>query len=147
MAISDNRIGKYKPSGGQLRDFIVGTGQVIYNQVLVGLTASGDLVPLIDNVTDTVALCVGVAVLSGGEITGDGSLTARVDIGGAEILVDHDTGSLTIANIGDSVLSGTDEGSVDDATGSGDDVPVGVIINVPSATTCWVKCRPYGTQS
>ena len=147
MAITANRIGKYRPSGGQLRDFVVGSGEVIYNQTLVGLNAAGFLVPMIDNVTDTVTILVGVAVLSGGEVTGDGTLSARVDAGGAEILVDHDTGSLAIANIGDDALSGSDEGSVDDATGSGDDVPIGKISEAPSASTCWVKCRPYGTQS
>lgn len=147
MAITANRHGVYRSSGGKLRDFVVFSGQTIFEGTLVALTADGDAFPLIDEgepATDPLALLIGVGVE---EVTGDGTLTVRVDIGGAEILVDHDTGSLTIANIGDEVFSGSDEGSVDDATGSQDDIPVGRIVEVPTASTCWVGLRPYPTQS
>lgn len=150
MTISANRVGKYRPSGKMLRDFVVYSGSVIYDHVLCALTVNGELYPLIDGgepATDPLALFVGVSVCPGGAVTGDGSVTCQVDIGGAEILVGHDTGSLAAANIGDSVYSGTDEGSVDDVTGSGDDIPVGVITEAASASTCWVKCRAYGIQS
>jgi len=145
MANATNaRNDSYKPSPGPFLDFEVEEDQVIVYGGLVSIAADGYLHNAQDTAND---VFVGVAVEdvnSTGDSAGDKKV--RVDIGGALVKVTHEDGSLTIANKGDAVVAELNNEVTSVLTGT-NDIPVGVIAAVVSATEVWVKCRPYGVAS
>lgn len=135
--------GKYRPSGGANRRMDMAAENIPYGAIVM-VNAAG----YVANATDT-ASCfnLGIALESVDNSGGAaGDLDILVDIGGAEVLCTHEDGSLTIANVGDAVVQELNNEVTSAGTGT-NDIPVGVIIEVPTATTVWVKMRPFGTLS
>lgn len=138
-----NIVGKYRSSGGPFVK-LAQAAELIPAGALVMINAAG----YVANATDTSGcFFCGVATEysdnSGGS-AGDKSIT--VDIGGASVLVTHEDGSLAAANVGDAVVQELNNEVTSAGTGT-NDIPVGIIESVPSATTCWVRCRPFGVAS
>lgn len=140
MANATNaRTDSYKPSGGPFLDFEVQEDEVIVYGGMVNLAADGYL----KNSSDTSGeIFVGIAVedVTGGSSAGDKS--CRVDIGGALVKATHEDGSLTIANKGDAVVAELNNEVTSAGTGT-NDIAVGKIAAVVSATEVWVKCNAY----
>ena len=144
MAASTVNIqGSYRPSAGPFRKLAQAAEDIPYG-ALVMINAAG----YVANCTDTTAtFFLGVAVEEVDNSAGAaGDTSILVDIGGAEVLVTHEDGSLTIANVGDAVVQELNNEVTSAGTGT-NDIVVGTIIQVPSATTCWVKTKPYGVVS
>lgn len=142
-AATTNIQGKYRPSAGPFRRLKMAAEDIPYG-ALVMINAAG----YVANCTDTAStFFLGVAVEEVDNSAGAaGDKDILVDIGGAEVLVTHEDGGLAIANVGDSVVQELNNEVTSAGTGT-NDIPVGVIIEVPTATTCWVKCRPFGVAS
>lgn len=141
MALSANKFDVYKTSERNLRrPFVVNSGSTIYRGAMVSVNAAGYLIPAFDTASTHFA---GVAL---DKVVGDGVKTCEVDIGGCMVKALHEDGSLTIANVGDSVVADTDEQVTSVGTGT-NDIPVGVIAEVVSATVVWVRCRGFGIIS
>lgn len=138
MALSANVQGNYRASSGKFRDFVVTSGDDIFFGAVVMIAAAGGLSPADDVASVLVA---GIAVE---EITGDGTLTCRVDIGGAEALITQTDGSQVASDIGDAQVVVSDNSSRDSG---GNNIPLGRITEAPSGSTVWVALYPYGTIS
>lgn len=138
MALSANAQGKYRASGGMLRDFLVTSGQTIYAGAVVMIAAAGGLSPAGDVASTFIA---GVALE---EVVGDGTVKCRVDCDGAEVLMTQTDGSQSAANIGDAQVSVSDNSC---AASGGQNIPLGRVTEAPSATTVWVKLYPIGVIS
>lgn len=142
-AATTNIVGKYRPSGGPFVT-MKQAAEKIPAGALVMVNAAGYAA----NATDT-ANCyfLGVATEFSDNSAGSaGDKSINVDVGGASVLVTHEDGSLAQANVGDSVVQELNN-EVTSAGTADQDIAVGVIESVPSATTCWVKCRPFGVAS
>jgi len=141
MADATNaRTNSYKPSGGPFQDFEVEEDQIIVYGGMVSLAADGYL----HNAQDTAGdIFAGVAV-EDVDTTGlsAGAKKVRVDIGGALVKATHEDGSLTIANKGDTVVAEHNNEVTSAGTGT-NDIAVGKIAEVVSATEVWVKCNPF----
>lgn len=142
MAASTVNIqGKYRPSGGQnLRSFSQAAEDIPYG-AMVMINAAG----FAANATDTTGtFFLGICVQESDNSAGSaGDVRCLVDVGGAEVLVTHEDGSLTIADVGAGVVQELNNEVTSAGTGT-NDIVVGTITEVPSGTTCWVKCKPYG---
>lgn len=142
-ALTDNVFDNYRPSGGMIKEFGVAV-DIIYRGALVVINAAGFLAPGSDTASEH---CAGVALdevdNSGGSA---GDETCRVDIGGAEIKVTHEQGSMTAANIGDAAKVQLDN-EVADAGTSTNDIHAGAISEIVSGTVVWVKLAGFGILS
>lgn len=138
MALSGSQ--QYVGSGKKW-SFPIAASTKIYAGALVALNADGYLI----RATDTAAtFFLGVATATVDNTSGnDGDLSVEVDIGGAMVLVTHTGGSLAAANKGDAVFADGDD-AVDTYANATNKKRVGTIIEAPSATTCWVKCKAFG---
>lgn len=142
VALADNVFENYRPSGGLIKDYGVAV-DIIFRGALVSINAAGFVVPS----SDTAELVLGVALdevdNSGGSA---GDRTVRVDVGGAEIKVTHEDGSMTAANIGDVAMAQLDNEVTSAGTSTNDPV-AGVINEIVSATEVWVKLFGFGIVS
>ena len=143
MALSANNLAVFKPSG-ESRVFVVASGSTIYAGALVMIGLDGYAAPASNDLDFTASdgYWAGVAL---DKVVGDGTLTVEVDTGGGEILTTHNTGSLTIANVGDTV--GVLSDNTVDALNSSTDIVCGKIAEVHSATSITVKLFPFGVTS
>lgn len=135
------RTQQYKPSGGIIHEFELAAIKA-YQGGLMALNASGYAILATDT---SGSIFLGVAtetVDNSGGSAGDKEI--KIDIGGAAVLVTHTAGSLALANVGDYVYADGDD-AVDNLANATNPMLVGQIIEVPSATTCWVKCRPFAS--
>lgn len=139
MALSATQ--PYKPSGGVVEEFELAASTKAYKGGLAALNAAGYAI----RATDTSgSIFLGVFTETIDNTGSAGDKVVRVDIGGASVLVTHTGGSLAIANKGDDVYADGDD-AVDTYANATNPMHVGKIQSAPSATTCWVKCRPYGS--
>lgn len=142
-AATVNIVGKYRPSGGPFM-----TMKMAAEKIPAGAMVMVNAAGYVANATDT-ANCffLGIATEFVDNSAGSaGDKTINVDVGGAEVLATHEDGSLTIANVGDSVVQELNNEVTSAGTGT-NDIAVGVISRVPTASTCWVKCRAFGVAS
>jgi hypothetical protein len=138
MALS--RTQQFKRSGGPIEEFEIAASTKIYAGGQCALNAAGYVIRATD--TDG-SIWLGIATETKDNSSGSaGDLKVLVDIGGAEVLVTHTTGSLAIANVGDAVYADGDD-AVDAIGGVANPMLAGRIVRVESATTCWVHCRPF----
>jgi len=136
--LSANKFDNYKSSQQNIRkSFVVNSGSTIYRGALVMVNAAGYLVPAANTASCHLA---GVAL---DKVVGDGTLECEVDIGGALILVTNDDGSQAQADVGDGQWA-TGDASTQDASAN---VKAGLIAEIASATSVWVRLLPFGTQS
>lgn len=139
-----NRTDSYRPSGGMIKRFPVLANEVLVYGGMVSINADGFLKNSADAANETfVGVCV-EPIDATGDTSGD--QYAQVDIGGAEVKATHEDGSMTQANVGDAVVQQFNNEVTSAGTGT-NDIPVGVISEIVSATEVWVKCRPYGVAS
>ncbi len=139
-----DRTDSYRPSGGMIKRFPVLADAVLVYGGMVSVNADGYLKNAEDAASETfTGVCV-EAVDATGESSG--ALYAMVDIGGAEVKATHEDGSMTQANVGDAVVQQYNNEVTSAGTGT-NDIPVGVISEIVSATVVWVKCRAYGVVS
>jgi hypothetical protein len=133
----------YRPSGGPILEFAVQEDEVIVFGGMVSVAADGYL----KNASDTSGeIFCGVAVetVTGGSTAG--TVSCKVDIGGALVKATHEDGSMSVANIGDAVVAELNNEVTSAGTGT-NDIAVGVVANAISATEVWVRCRPFGVIS
>jgi len=131
--------GKYRPSHGKNRRLKMAAELIPFGAIVM-INAAG----YVANATDTAGCkTLGVALEtvdnSGGSA---GDLEILCDIGGAEVQVAHEVGSLTIANVGDAVVLELNN-EVSDVATSTNDIAAGSIIEVVDATTIWVALPQY----
>jgi len=146
MALSANNLTVFVPSGFTA-SFPVGV-DVIYAGALLMINLDGYAVPAANDgiLTASDGYWLGVAMEYVDNSAGSaGDLEVLVDIGGGIITTTHDTGSLTIANVGDLVAVSSD--NTVDAVGTTTDITCGSIQEVDSATSIKVKLLPFGVVS
>ena len=131
--------GKYRPSHGKNRRLKMAAELIPFGAIVM-INAAG----YVANATDTAGCkTLGVALETVDNSGGSpGDLEINVDIGGAEVQVAHEVGSLTIANVGDAVVLELNN-EVSDVATSTNDIAAGAIIEVVDATTIWVALPQY----
>jgi len=134
-----NIVDSYRPSGGPHARLLQAAEDIPYG-AMVMINAAG----YVANATDTASTYfLGVAIEEVDNSAGSaGDTSILVDIGGAMVKCQHEDGSLTIANVGDSVVQEFNNEVTSAGTGT-NDIAVGKIMEVVDGTTVWVKCNPF----
>lgn len=145
MAIN---VGGYQPSGGPIKDLLMnaGAGTIYPGDIVMCLAAGTAYAGAVDdNDPETTGATVfGVALEEKTYAAATDKI--RCDIGGAMVKVTYTSGSLTQANVGDEVF--VDGAQAVDATGGViDQVKAGRIIEIVSATVCWVQLEPFNAHN
>lgn len=139
MAATENRTNVYKQSsflGRFTRSFKVGTAVHFFRGTGAKIDADG-YAKLASN--DATAKNGGVVTAEVDNSNGaDGDKEVVLDIAGAKLIVGHDTGSLTDANVGDDVYW-TSDNTVD----SSGNLRAGVITEVIDADNCEIEVEAY----
>lgn len=142
MALSANKLLSYVP-GGITKKFKLSNVKV-YRGSLVSVNSAGYIVAATDLASSVFA---GVSLDEVDNSAGSaGDKEVEVDIGGAMLEVTHSDGSMAQTNVSDAVVANGDAAVVSAATAT-NDIPVGVIAEVVSATKVIVKCRAFGVAS
>jgi len=134
-----NIVDSYRPSGGPSVRLAQAVESIPYG-AMVMINAAG----YVANSTDTTGtFFLGIALEASDNSGGSaGDLSILVDVGGAFVKCVHEDGSLAIANVGDAVVQELNNEVTSAGTGT-NDIAVGKISEVISATEIWVKCAAY----
>lgn len=134
-----NLVDSYRPSGGANARLKMAVESIPYG-AMVMINAAG----YVANSTDTIGcFFLGIALEAVDNSAGSaGDLSILVDIGGASVKCTHEDGSMAQANVGDAVVQELNNEVTSAGTGT-NDIAVGKISDIVSATVVWVKCASY----
>lgn len=134
-----NIVDSYRPSGGPNARLKQAAESIPYG-AMVMINAAG----YVANATDTTGtFFLGIALEASDNSGGSaGDLSILVDVGGAFVKATHEDGSMAQANVGDAVVQELNNEVTSAGTGT-NDIAVGKISDIVSATVVWVKCASY----
>ena len=142
-------IGNYRPSGGMIKDILIENNaatDIKVGDIVMVLPSGYGYSGAVDDADPetTGSVVFGVALEDGNYA--NGVRKVRCDVGGAEVLCTHTTGSLAQTDVGVEVF--VDGAQTVDVTGGvTDQVKAGMVSEIYSASKCWVKLEAFGSHN